>query len=296
MERISFALDRLPDRKEGLTLALGNFDGFHLGHQSIAKEARLNAIGPSGILYFALPYKNERVLSDLEDKIRFSYQEGLDYAYCLDNDASFYGLGASSFIDLLGKLGVKKVVCGPDFRFGQGREGDVSTLRKSFLVEVVPFLKDNEGEKISSHKIKRLIEEGEMEEASFRLGRSYETKGVVEHGLENGRKIGFPTLNLSPLAPYVLPKRGVYAGIVYLSGVPFRAMINVGKNPTIGAREGMIEEAHLFSYAGDAYGKRAYFQYLSYIREERKFASLEELKNQLKEDKERVLSFFESPR
>ncbi len=293
MEKIVFTLDNLPERKEGLTLALGNFDGFHLGHQSLANETRINATRNSAILFFAKPYKDGEVLSDLEDKIRFSYSFGLDYAYCLENDLSFYELDPSSFMNMLEKLGTKKVVCGPDFRFGKEKKGDVDALKTKFQVDVVPFLKDSKGEKISSHHIKELIREGDIEEASKDLGRSYETKGTVVHGLENGRNIGFPTLNLEPSAHYVLPKRGVYAGLVYLSGIPYKAMINVGNNPTIGSRETPIEEAHLFNFNGDAYGKRAYFQYISYIREERKFASLEELKLQLEKDKESVLELLE---
>ncbi len=293
MDKIVFSLGDLPERKEGLTLALGNFDGFHLGHQSLARETRLFASNDSGILFFARPYKDEEVLSDLEDKIRFSYSCGLDYAYCLENDSSFYELDSFSFMDLLEKLGTKRIVCGPDFRFGKEKKGDVDTLKSRFLIDVVPFLTDSEGKKISSHRIKELIASGEVEEASIDLGRPYETKGVVVHGLENGRRIGFPTLNLEPAAPYVLPKRGVYAGFVYLSGIPYKAMINVGSNPTIGKRETLIEEAHLFDFAEDAYGKRAYFQYVSYLREERKFSSLNELKDQLSKDKERVLELLE---
>ena len=293
MEKIVFPLSELPERKEGLTLALGNFDGFHLGHQSLVNECRLSSLGPSAVLFFKNPYKGGEVLSDLEDKIRFSYSCGLDYAYCLDNDRSFYELSPSSFLDLLEKLGTKKVVCGPDFRFGKGREGDVETLRNRFFVDVVPFLKDEDGQKISSRLIKEEIRKGGVQRACRLLGRHYETKGTVVHGLENGRRIGFPTLNLDPIAPYVLPKNGVYAGLVYLSGVPYKAMINVGENPTIGEREKPIEEAHLFDYSGDAYGKRAYFQYISYIREERKFASLEELKTQLGKDKESVLDLLQ---
>ncbi len=293
MDKIVFSLGDLPERKEGLTLALGNFDGFHLGHQSLARETRLFASNDSGILFFARPYKDEEVLSDLEDKIRFSYSCGLDYAYCLENDSSFYELDSFSFMDLLEKLGTKRIVCGPDFRFGKEKKGDVDALKSRFLVDVVPFLTDSEGKKISSHRIKELIASGKVEEASIDLGRPYETKGVVVHGLENGRRIGFPTLNLEPASPYVLPKRGVYAGFVYLSGIPYKAMINVGNNPTIGKRETLIEEAHLFDFAEDAYGKRAYFQYVSYLREERIFSSLNELKDQLSKDKERVLELLE---
>lgn len=288
MDKVVFSLSELPARKEGLTLALGNFDGFHLGHQCLAGEARLHSIGLSGILFFAKPYREEEVLSDLEDKIRFSYPFGLDFAYCLENDPSFYELEPSSFLDMLEKLGTAKVVCGPDFRFGKDRKGDVDALKRRFLVDVVPFLYDENGEKISSSRIKELIRQGKLEEACRDLGRGYETKGIVVHGLENGRRIGFPTLNLEPQSDYVLPKRGVYAGLVYLSGKPFKAMINVGDNPTVGNREAPIEEAHLFDFDGDAYGKRAYFQYISYIREERKFASLEELRAQLARDKETV--------
>ncbi len=295
MDKIFFSLDNLPEKKEGLTLALGNFDGFHLGHQSIANETRLHAIGPSGILFFKEPYSDGPLLSDLEDKIRFSFPCGLDCAYCLENDRSFYELNPSSFMDMLEKLGAEKIVCGPDFSFGKDRLGNPALLKTRFDVEVIPFLLDGAGAKISSSAIKKEIAEGDLSKANRDLGRNYETKGTIVHGLENGRRIGFPTLNLEPSGNYVIPKNGVYAGIAYLSGIPYKAMINVGTNPTIGTREKAIEEAHLFGYKGDAYGKRAYFQYLSYLREERKFASLDELKKQLESDKEKTLAFFERP-
>lgn len=294
MERIDFSLSKLPSKKTNLTLALGGFDGFHLGHMALAREAALFSDGPSGILFFAKPFKQGKVLSDLEDKVRFAFSSGLDYAYCLHNEESFFGLSASSFLDLLSLLGVSRLVCGEDYSFGKGKEGDARMLKERFAVEVVPFVKDKKGEKIGTHRIKTLLEQGDIKEANELLGRHYETKGEVVHGLNNGRRIGFPTVNLSCSTPYLLPSNGVYAGLVYLSGIPYKAMMNVGDNPTVGQLKESQQEAYLFGYEGDAYGKRAYFQYLYRIREEKKFASLQELKKQLLRDESEVLAYFSS--
>lgn len=290
MRKLEFGLGSLPSPVPGLSLALGNFDGFHRGHQSLALASK-EGEGPSGILFFKNPYDPHKpLLSDLEDKLRFASPLDLDYAYVLDNDPSFYSYSKGEFILFLKRLGVARVVVGEDFRFGRGQEGGINDLQEAFQTAVLPLLKDEKGEKISSSSIREHLKKGEVEISRQELGRPYEIKGVVVHGYENGRKIGYPTLNLDPLAPYLLPKNGVYAGLTYLSGIPYPSMINVGTNPTVGALLSPIAESHLLTEEDiDAYGKRAYFAFYSRIREERKFASLDELKKQLKEDESSVL-------
>ena len=292
MIRIDFSLNHLPEKKEGLTLALGNFDGLHLGHQSLVKEAELLP-SPTGILFFKRPYLSTRpILSSVEDKIRYCAPFSLDCAYILDNDPSFYSLSKEDFVSLLKELGTQRVVVGEDFRFGKGQEGGIEELRKAFETHVAPLLLLN-GKKVSSTQIREDLLAGDVEGAKALLGRPYEIVGEVVHGLSNGRKIGFPTLNLQTYCNYLLPQNGVYAGIVYLSGIPYKAMINVGTNPTIGKLSFPLAEAHLIGADVDGYGKRAYFSFLKRIRGERKFASLEELSQQLKIDEGVCQRYFE---
>ncbi len=293
MERIDFSLGELPAPKLGLTLALGNFDGFHLGHRDLALAASSEG-SPSGILFFDHPFKtSSSYLTDVEDKIRFSYVTGLEFAYVLHCGDSFYALPKEGFMDLLKELGAKTLVVGEDFRFGKSALGTPSDLKKEFHVIAVPTHMDSKGNKISSSNIKLALLRGEIEGANALLGHPYEIKGTVVHGLENGRKIGFPTCNLEPSFPYVLPQDGVYCGLVYLSGVPHRAMINVGLNPTIGELSSPIAEAHILGEEVDAYGKRAYFAFYKKIRDEKSFSSLTELQRQLSLDKEAVEDYFD---
>ena len=292
MERIDFGLQKLPEKKEGLTLALGNFDGLHLGHQSLVKEAELQP-SPTGILFFKRPFSSSRpILSSVEDKIRYCAPFSLDFAYVLDNSPSFYSLSKEDFLRLLKSLGLTRAVVGEDFRFGKGKEGGIKDLQQAFETHVVPLVRIG-GEKVSSTRIRESLLRGDVEGAEDLLGRPYEIQGEVVHGLQNGRKIGYPTLNLKPLCNYLLPQNGVYAGLVYLSGIPYKAMINVGVNPTIGKLSLPIAEAHLIGAEVDGYGKRAYFSFLKRIRGERKFASLKELSAQLKVDEGSCLRYFQ---
>lgn len=299
MKRIDFTLDQLPAKQEGLTLCLGNFDGFHRGHQRLALECRLNALNASAILFASPSYAEilnpeTKVLSSLDDKVRYAYSSGLDYAYCLHADSSFFALSPEEFVSLLEELGVASVVVGSDYRFGKEGKGDVSLLKSHFKTYVVPFEKDENGEKISSRTIRALVSQGRIEEAWRDLGRPYEIAGKIVHGLENGRKMGFPTLNLGLSTSYVLPEEGVYAGLVYLNGIPKKAMINVGKNPTVGKLTSLSVEAHVFAPLGEEYGSSAYFAFLKRTRGEKKFESLDELKAQLEQDENDVLSYFEA--
>ena len=188
-------------------------------------------------------------------------------------------------------LGVERVVIGSDFRFGKGKGGGIDELKAHFKVEVVPLL-EHKGEKISSSSIRKAIEAGELGELPETLGRRYEIQGKVSKGLGNGRRIGFPTINLALDFPYVLPRTGVYVGIAYVSGIAYKAIINVGKNPTVGALEHPQIEAHLLEFNGDAYGKRAYVAFYAFLREEQKFASLEALGEQLGKDEASCKAYF----
>lgn len=291
MEILRFKKNELPSKRENLTMVLGYFDGMHLGHQSLFFRAKMAADNESAALFFtSLPFKGSQTcLTSLEDKLRFANQLGLDVAYVYEPDDAFFALSKGAFIeDFLKPLGVTKVVVGEDYRFGRKAEGKVEDLKRAFDVEVVP-MKDYEGSRISSSRIKETIKEGNVEDAFQMLGRPYEIMGKIVHGKKRGRTIGFPTLNFDLSSPYLLPKDGIYAGIAYVLGLPHLALINVGKNPTFKELETPLVEAHLIDYDGDAYGKTVYLQFLKQGRGEKTFKDLNALKEQLEIDKEWLL-------
>ena len=292
MEIIRFTLDQMPEKETNLSLALGTFDALHKGHQKVFLETALGAEGTSAALLFAHPYEKGPSICSLEDKIRLLGQMRLDALYILENDESLFEMDASSFIEkVLRPLGTKRVVIGDDFRFGKGKGGGIEELKAAFVTDVVPLLEES-GEKVSSSLVKAKIEKGKVDDLPTLLGRRYEISGSVVPGSQNGRKIGFPTINLALSFDYVLPKGGVYVGIAYLSGIAHKAIINVGVNPTVGGLASPRVEAHLLDYAGDAYGKRAYISFYRFLREEKRFDNLDDLRVQLEFDKADCEEYF----
>ena len=292
MEVIVLVDGAKPLPKENLTLALGDFDGVHLGHQKLIQEGKAFADGsPFGVFLFEkdpslfLPNgKGKQFLTALKDKLYYLERAGADLAYVAEVNEAFFAMSPEAFIEnYLLPLGTKKVAVGEDYRFGKGAKGTPETLKNAFDVHVTQLVYEGE-EKIASRGIKNLVAEGKIEEANALLGHPYRLFGKIQEGLHNGRKIGFPTINLALSFPYILPKVGVYLGYVELKGGSFPAIINVGSNPTIGILEEAIVEAHLKGFKGNAYGEDCKVHFLSFLREEEKFASLDELKAQLAKD------------
>ena len=273
-----------------LCLALGTFDGFHLGHQEVIIKTRKKANSLSGILLFSahpktiLQDKGYPVLMGKEEKIRMAESLGLDVCCIVEAEEGFFHLSKQEFMDFLRVgLGATQIVCGEDFRFGRNGEGNAADLKAHFDAEIVPLLYDGE-KKISSSSIRELLKNGDIKSSNALLGHPYMMKGKVVHGLGNGSKIGFPTANLSLSENYLLPLSGVYFGLAYVLGVPHKAIINIGKNPTIGALSSPIVEVHILSFHGDIYDSTVYLYLLSFHREERRFPSLEALKEALQDD------------
>lgn len=295
MECIPFTLGETPRLGKKTTLILGNFDGVHLGHRSLVFGARKLAEGDIAVLLFdQAPSqffssgKSTSVLTSLEDKeVQFNAL-GVDLAYVLHVSKEFFALSAEEFVEKVLKiLAPSLIVVGTDYTYGKGALGTVETLKKSFKVFAEPLL-ENEGHKISTQSIIKEIRSGAIKEANAELGRPYQVKGTIAHGLENGRKMGFPTANLAFDTPYVLPKSGVYLGVAYLRGLPHKALINVGDNPTIGVLHQSIIEAYLKDFEGEAYGETLYLEFDSFLREEKKFASMDELRAQMELDKKEL--------
>lgn len=292
METVKLEIGKAIAPIKGLSLALGNFDGFHKGHQRLLLEAKFHGLY-SGVLLFDPPPSSflspGPALMGLDDKERFAASMGIDYCFIVKTNRDFVSMPPESFLaEVIDKIAPESLVIGEDFRFGAMAKGDATLLKRKYKTYVCKLLSDSEG-KISTSRIKGLLLEGKAKEAWGLLGHPYEIRGKTVKGLQNGRRIGFPTLNLSLSFPYILPKEGVYAGICYLGGMPYKAMINVGDNPSVDGPHENHVEVHLLGYSGtDDYGKTVYVDFLYRVRPERKFASLAELKQQLSSDKKAV--------
>lgn len=279
-----------------LGLALGYFDGMHRGHQLLLSKARYYSPGYYGALLFddgeTLPGKEKEILSTLGQKLSYLNFAQADVAIILPSRKELFDLSKEEFIKrFLSPLKPKVLFVGEDFRFGKGAKGEALDLKKLSEVLQVPLMEEG-GSKISSSRIKSLIKEGDMEMANWLLGHPYQMVGHVIEGFHLGRTIGFPTANLKPDADFVLPKAGVYAGIAYHHGKPYFSIINVGINPTVGKLKEPRIEAHLADFDEEIYGDTLYLYFGYRLRDEAKFASLEELKAQLKKDLAKTLELY----
>jgi riboflavin kinase/FMN adenylyltransferase len=292
METYRFSFGEVPPLGYKTTLCLGTFDGVHLGHQALLLEGRKIAEGDLAVLcfednpshYFGNG-KSPLVLTSLEDKERLFEAAGVSLLYLLHLDEGFFAHTPEEFMDqVLTALAPAHLVVGEDYRFGKDAKGDPSTLAKKFPTTVVP-LRSLDGEKVSTQRIISFLKEGSLSKANAALGRPYQLVGKVVPGFQNGRKMGFPTANLDLLAPYVLPKAGVYLGACYVHGVPYKALINIGDNPTLGLLKESIVECYLDGFHEDIYGARIYCEFIAYIRGEMKFRNLDELEKQMKKDR-----------
>lgn len=274
-----------------INLVLGYFDGVHIGHQKMIKEAVKERdtgvmtfdISPSFILGKSIKYSH---ITSLFDKANILKELGVKYLYVLRVCKELLDVSKEDFINkILLKINPKRIYIGEDYHFGKAASGDKEDLKKYFDVCVYPLL-TIEDKKVSSRAIRELINNGEMESVHKLLNRPYSVSGMIVEGSHNGMKIGFPTANLDLTYPYVLPKIGVYIGYVKLLGKRYKSIISMSTHPTIMELKDPIIEVHLLNYHDNLYGKEIEVQFIKYIRDIQKFASLEDLKAQLEKDKE----------
>jgi len=287
----------MPEAGRGATIALGNFDGVHLGHAAVLRAAHAaRPDRPLAVLTFE-PHPREFFrpqdppfrLTLAPERAASLAALGVVHLYELPFDSAFSHLTAEQFVaDVLHRaLGAANLACGADFAFGHRRGGDISFLaaRAEALgigLTIVPPVADSQGP-ISSTRIRRLLQDGYPERAARLLGRPYAIRGEVMHGDARGRTIGFPTANIY-LKQHVEPARGVYAVTARLpDGEEVKGVANIGLRPTVGGAESRLE-AHLFDFVGDLYGAELTVALRSFIREEKKFESFEALKTQILAD------------
>ena len=283
-------------------IAIGNFDGFHLGHQKVIKRGKqiakrkkisfgLIVFQPLPVMFFNKRLKNYRIDS-LQQKIYSSKKQGIDFLIIKKFDKKFSNIKAEDFIKniLSKKLKTKLVFISKNFRFGKNRAGDIKLLIKNekfynYKTKTIsPFNKKNSI--VSSTLIRKNIKKGKVYQASKLLGRPWTVEGIVKRGDRRGRKIGFPTCNLD-LQNYIVPKVGVYSSrIIVDKKIKKKGIVNIGFRPTFGKKK-LVLEAHIFGLKKNLYDKRIKVMLIKFIRKEKKFKSLAELKKQISKDIER---------
>lgn len=273
------------------SLALGAFDGLHLGHLAVVERAvalgTIQGLEPAVFTFPQSPHGEGSVIME-RDKERLLEEMGIRRMYSVAF-SRVRNWTAKEFARewLFSRCAAKQLCCGEDFRFGKGAQGEVSLLRQlcgeagSSLTVVSPVL--DKGEKVSSTRIRRAIKEGKIPLANRLLGRPFGFSLEVIHGNHIGTGLGTPTINQALPEGFVLPRFGVYASWARVAGEYFYGVTNIGLKPTVGS-DRVLSETWLPDFQGDLYGKRVRLFLLDFIRPERKFASLEELKCEIQKN------------
>ena len=298
---IYFDINNPISLKEDLSLCLGYFDGVHLGHMKLIEEANKSPFKKAMVTFSLSPYdflnnQKNKVITTVDDKKEILQKNGFDYLIVLITSKELLSLRKDEFINqVLRRFNPKKIVCGFDYSFGYKAEGDVSYL-KSILNDIEIITIDEylvNDKKASSTLIKEYIENGNLDKANQILGRPYKIKGIVKKGNQIGRTLSFPTVNVEIRDDYVVPCFGVYATKIKVEGKEYIGVTNVGIHPTVDKLNCPIIETHIISFNQDIYFEEVEVEFYSFIRKERKFASLEELKNQIASDKEKIIAYFQ---
>ena len=287
-------LSELQAPPEGTSVALGFFDGFHLGHQAILEAATASELRPIAFTFRNHPASvvaAERVpplLTDFRERIELLEEAGCDVVW-VDFDRPFSLLEPAAFEDelLVKHLRAARVVTGHNYRYGHKASGDAASLRNSgkfSVVTVDPVYAD--GELVSSTRVRALVSDGRVADAAGLLGRPFRLSSRVERGDRLGRELGVPTANLALPLEKAYPHFGIYAVWVRRGpgAPPLPAVASLGVRPTVKIQGVPLLEVHLLDFEGDLYGEQLSVDFVDWIREERKFDGLEALKQQMGRD------------
>ena len=297
MQRIR-SIDELPAGLRGGAVAIGNFDGVHLGHASIVARLIQQAAaisGPSIVLTFdphpvslLRPQQAPQRLATTDRKLELLEQLGVDAVVTYPTDQQLLELTAEEFFEsiIVAGLDARAIVEGPNFAFGRDRAGTIEILehlcqQQGIVLDVVEPL-EMDGGIVSSSRLRQLIGEGQVETANSMLTRPYRVRGMIQQGAGRGREIGFPTANLADLST-LLPADGVYAGHGYVKGQSWPAAVNIGTNPTFDDATAKFE-VHLVGFSGRLYGEMMDLDLLGHLRDVRRFENREQLQSQIEED------------
>lgn len=282
-------------------ITIGKFDGLHKGHRKLfAQLLRAKADGlttvvftfnkaPKNIIY----YDEVKNIFTSEEKNRLYENIGIDILIEYPFNQSFINMSSDEFLEdiLINQLGMKLIITGTDFKFGKNRSGNIDLLKqkaneygyKVVIIEKAQY----EYKDISSTFIKQLLLEGKIETVNYLLGFPYTVIGTIVLGNQLGRTVGMPTINIIPEDTKLLPPNGVYAVKVWIDNQVYMGITNVGNKPTISDNLQMGIETHILDFEYEVYGKTAIIEFYHFIRPEKKFSSLQEVKNQVDKDIEK---------
>lgn len=283
---------RLPDaERHPRRVAVGMFDGVHLGHREVIRDADTVLTFDPHPTTVVHPAAVPKLITTLERKAELVGSLGVSELVVIPFDRAFAARSAQSFIDdvLVGALGATHVSVGENFRFGHRAQGDPAMLEadRRFQTRVVRLL-EADGEIVSSSHIRGLLLGGALESANRLLADPFVMRGTVVHGDKRGRELGYPTANLIPDDAYVLPGHGVYACLAETRAGRYIAAVNVGVRPMFETGRGELVEAHLLDFSGDLYGTDLRLQFLHRLRGERRFESVDALIEQMGRDTEQA--------
>jgi riboflavin kinase/FMN adenylyltransferase len=296
-------------RPKNAVVTIGTFDGVHFGHQKILKRVISLAAKQNGesVLVTFWPHPrfilrpdddHLKLLTTFEEKAAIMKSVGIDHIVKLPFTTEFSQLTSEEFTSkvLVDNIGTKHLVIGHDHRFGKNREGGFDYLKANesnfrFKVEEIPK-QEIDDVSVSSTKIRNALLTGDIKSASNYLGRNYSIRGTVVTGAKLGREIGFPTANIQVPEKYkLIPADGAYAIKASVNGETFRGMMNIGIRPTVNGSLRTIE-AHLFDFQKDIYGSEITVSFVEMIREETRFSSIDELREQLARDKVKAMAIL----
>jgi riboflavin kinase/FMN adenylyltransferase len=290
----------------GTVATMGNFDGIHLGHQTLVRNTveESQRLGyPSTVLTFEphplkvlAPERAPSLILSYEDKMALLQSLGVDIVVAQRFDLQFASIAADEFVCrfLVDRLKIKKLWVGRDLRFGQGRKGGTDNLLRlapgaGFEVGVLdPILLD--GIRISSSRIRQLVEEGRVDEVRPMLGRYHFVSGRIVTGHRRGQKLGFPTANIATETE-VVPLNGIYATLIQVKNKQWLSVSSIGVNPTFGDGPRTVE-SFILDFDGDIYGERVKLAFVQRIRDEKKFVLVKDLIEQMDEDVKRAKTLF----
>ena len=301
--KIHYSLDHFNAHNPVVTI--GTFDGLHKGHQSVIEQLKELAkeIDGETVIFTFYPHPrivtspNEtslRLLTTKEEKIKLFEKFGVDHLIIYPFNEEFAEITYTEFVKdiLVNKIGTRCLVVGYDHRFGKNREGGYEYLQKcaeknNFSVKKTDAL-SVEAEKVSSTKIRAALQSGDIKKANQYLGYEFTLHGTVVQGMQLGRKLGFPTANIEASDKYkIIPGYGVYAVLIEIGDQQYKGMLNIGTRPTFNNNaDNRSIEVNIFDFSGDMYGQSITLVFIDKIREEQKFAGIEALVEQLKNDKE----------
>ena len=296
-------------------VTLGKFDGNHIGHRLLFDTAVKLKTGDLKTVIFTFDIHPGNILNGNRDPVKIIetnaerdfdiIPEEIDYIIRFPFNKDTMKMSPEQFVSeiLVGKLGVKIIIAGTDFRFGKNRSGDIGTLKalgekygfRTEVMEKVYAVLDGYDMpvEVSSTLIKEEILKGHMENVTRMLGEPFFISGKVVHGKHLGTGIGFPTVNLIPPVNKIMPLNGVYATLTNVDGIEYQSMTNIGTRPTFNDGEHLTAETYIFDFDKEIYGGNVKVSFCHFIRPEQKFGSAEELKNALIKDRENIRKYFE---